>query len=101
MKNINLEKRIKLKTGFFKKESYLLILKDKEIKLKPEEKNNSEEFKIEIPSIKTVTISGKNSQEIEIITEAESFVGNFIDEDDISEIILFLKIIFDSKFNYN
>lgn len=101
MESISLEKKIKLKTGFFKKDLYLLILKNEEIILKPEQNNRSEEFKIKIPNIKTISIISERPQEIEIITETRSFVGNFIDQDDISEIVVFLKLIFDKKFNYN
>lgn len=100
MENNYLESKIKLKTGFFKKESYSLILNDQEIILKQNENKKLEEIKISAASVESISVSSEKPEEIEIITEKESFIGNFIDEKDISEIILFLKMIFGKKFNY-
>lgn len=100
MRNICIESKIKLKTGFFKKESYLLILNDQEIIFI---KNNKKpkEFKISAAAVESISISGVKPEEIEIITEKESFIGNFIDENNLSEIILFLKMVYDKRFNFN
>jgi hypothetical protein len=77
--------KIKLKTGFFKKESYLLILGEQEMILKEEIKNMSEEFRIKKSFLQSVTISGENPLNIEIITEKDIFSGEFINEKELVE----------------
>ena len=98
--NDHLETRIKLKTGFFRKKLYLLLLNNQEIILKQEQKKQPKEFKVKASEVKTIIILSEKPPSIEIITDTESYMGDFIDQDDISEIIILLNQIFDKKFEY-
>jgi len=77
--------KIKLKTGFFKKESYLLVLKNQGIILKNESKEESEEFIIKKSSLESIIISSENKLDIEIITEKDVFTGEFLSYKDLAE----------------
>jgi len=93
--------KIKLKTGFFKKESYLLILGEQEIILRKERKKVSGEFKIKRSSLISVTISNENPLDIEIITEADIFNGKFISEKEFAEAAVQLKFFYGEKLYFN
>jgi len=100
MKSNRLERKIKLKTGFFKLEPFIMIINDDELILKQDLEKNPEEFRINISDIKTISIYNQLPLEIEIITENESFIANFIAENDKSEILAFIYLIFGNRFNY-
>jgi len=92
--------KIKLKTGFFKKESYLLILEEQEIILKNESKKESEEFRIKKSAIHSVAISGEKNLNIEIITEKNIFTGDFINEKELAEALVQLNLFCGSKVHF-
>lgn len=101
MNSSHLMFKIKLKTGFFKKEPYLLILEDEELILRQEEINKAEEFRIKNSEIQSITIATENSFEIEIITGKQSFIGEFLDENEVSEAAVQLNLFFGKKFYFN
>ncbi|MFW6016121.1 MAG: hypothetical protein ACOCRK_06755 [bacterium] len=100
MKSNSLERKIKLKSGFFKLEPFTMIINYNELILRQYQVKNPKEFRIKITDIKTISIYNQLPLEIEIITENESFIANFIAEDDKSEILAFIYLIFGNRFNY-
>ncbi|MCF8009111.1 MAG: hypothetical protein K9K32_05045 [Halanaerobiales bacterium] len=93
--------KIKLKTGFFKKESYFLILGDQEIILRNESKEESEEFRIEKSVLKSVVISGENPLDIEIITEKDILTGEFLVDKDLAEAAVQLNLFCGKKLYFH
>jgi len=93
--------KIKLKTGFFKKESYLLILGNQEITLKNKTEKESEDFRNKKSAINSVTISGEKPLDIEIITEKDIFVGEFIIKKELAEALVKLNLLCGSKLYFH
>jgi hypothetical protein len=93
--------KIKLKTGFFKKESYFLILGDQEIILRNESKEESEEFRIEKSVLKSVVISGENPLDIEIIKADDVFSGEFLSTKDLAEAAVELNLFCGEKLDFH
>jgi hypothetical protein len=89
--------RIKLKTGFFKKESYFLVLGEQDIILRGESKRSSEDFKINKSVLQSVTISGEKPLDIEIITESDIFTGEFMSEKELADAAVKLKLFYGRK----
>lgn len=100
MKNNSLKRKIKLKTGFFKLEPFIMVINNDELLLKQDLDINQKEFRIKISDIKTISIYNQVPLEIEIITKNESFIASFTAEDDKFEILAFIYLIFGSRFNY-
>lgn len=96
--------KIKLKTGFFKKESYLLILGDQEIILRNESNEDKEElkkFRIKKSALQSVTISGEKPLNIEIITEKNIFTGEFMSEKNLTEASIKLNLFYGKKLHFH
>ncbi len=100
MKNNYLERKIKLKTGFFKFEPFVLIINDDELILKQDLEISPKEFRIKISDIKTISIYDRVPLELEIISEDDSYIAHLITEDDKSEIFEFIYLIFGNKFSF-
>ncbi|MGM0421369.1 MAG: hypothetical protein ACQEQG_10345 [Bacillota bacterium] len=100
MKSNYLETTIKLKTGFFKQEVYLLKLSETKLILKKILTAEPHELKINILDVNSVSINKQDMLEFEIVTESRRFIGNFMSENDYYENATAFNLIFGNKFNY-
>jgi hypothetical protein len=101
MGDIYLKYRLKLKTGFFRSEVYTLMINVDLIKLVSEHGKDEEVVHINFTKIKTISISKGFSEEIEIRTDNDMYVGTFCKSEDISEAVKFFNIILGKRFIYN
>jgi len=82
-------------------QSYLLVLKNQEIILLNESKEESEEFIINKSSLKSVIISGENPLDIEIITEKDIFTGAFLSDKDLAKAAVQLDLFCGEKIHFH
>jgi len=97
LKSKYLRQKLNLKTGFFKKEKYILTIDNHTLKIISTTQGNKKIIEIKTKDIKTISISKQTPCEIEIRTFNTVYLGTFPIEDDISGLLIFLQTLLDER----